>query len=138
MGPMAILERYDADPSGWHPGKSDQVKFGPSPVLNKAKRRCIATSAMALGQEGMEPTYKNVAAQQWQQRPAAGPATGGAAEQPAPARETWLPQLATPAPAPLREGALHALTLSRAPLSRAPAMARRHQMAPWADKRQTA
>ena len=26
-----LLERYDADPSGWHPGKSDQVKFGPSP-----------------------------------------------------------------------------------------------------------
>ena len=40
-----LLERYDADPSGWYPGKSDQAKFGPSPVLNGAKRRCIATAA---------------------------------------------------------------------------------------------
>ena len=56
-----LLERYDADPSGWYPGKSDQAKFGPSPVLNGAKRRCIATAAMAMKQEGMEPTYKTEA-----------------------------------------------------------------------------
>ena len=48
-----LLERYDANPSGWYPGKSDQAKFGPSPVLNGAKRRCIATSAMAMKQEGI-------------------------------------------------------------------------------------
>ena len=57
-----LLERYDADPSGWYPGKSDQAKFGPSPVLNGAKRRCVAIAAMAMKQEGMEPTYKTVVA----------------------------------------------------------------------------
>ena len=39
-----LLERYDADPSGWYPGKSDQAKFGPSPVLNGAKRRCTRST----------------------------------------------------------------------------------------------
>ena len=33
-----LLERYDAGPSGWFPGKSARTKFGPSPALNKAKR----------------------------------------------------------------------------------------------------
>ena len=43
-----------------------------------------------------------------------------------------------PRPAPLQAGALHALTLSRAPLSRAPAMPCRYQPAPGAHEGQTA
>ncbi len=56
-----LLHRVDEDP-GWFPGKSDQVKFGPSPVLNGAKRRCVATSAMALKEQDIEPTYATVLA----------------------------------------------------------------------------
>ena len=56
-----LLDRVDEDP-GWFPGKSDQVKFGPSPVLNGAKRRCVATSAMALKELDLEPTYATVLA----------------------------------------------------------------------------
>ena len=56
-----LLERVDNDP-GWFPGKTDQVKFGPSPVLNGAKRRCIAASAMALKDADQEPTYASVVA----------------------------------------------------------------------------
>ena len=36
------LERYDVDPSGWYPGKADQVKFGPSPVLNMPPKHPLA------------------------------------------------------------------------------------------------
>ena len=49
--------------------------------------------------------------QQWQQRPAAGPASAAVAQQAVPAPEVWLPQLVAPATTPLREGAPNALTV---------------------------
>jgi len=56
-----LLSKVDDDPA-WYPGKRYQEKFGPAPALNGAKRRCIATSAMAAKKAGTEPTYNTVLA----------------------------------------------------------------------------
>ena len=50
-----LLKRVDDDPR-WYPGKRYQAEFGPAPALNGAKRRCIASSAMAAKADGTEPT----------------------------------------------------------------------------------
>ena len=55
-----LLEKVDGD-SGWFPGKSYQTKRGPKPLLNQAKRRQLADSAMAAKKRGEEPTPKLLA-----------------------------------------------------------------------------
>ena len=42
-----LFGKIDADPE-WFPGKHTGTKRGPKPLLTKAKRRCIADSAMAM------------------------------------------------------------------------------------------
>jgi len=50
-----FFTKVDADPD-WFPGKHNGKKRGPKPVLTKAKRRCIAASAMsAKHTRGQEP-----------------------------------------------------------------------------------
>jgi hypothetical protein len=68
-----LLEKMDADEE-WYPGKSYQESFGPAPALSAVKRRAIAQSAMALKNNGSEPTYALVLAQC--PRAALNPATG--------------------------------------------------------------
>ena len=56
-----LLEQVDADPA-WYPGKAAVLahagkRSGPEPALSGAKKRCIANSAMAAKEEGLEPTY---------------------------------------------------------------------------------
>ena len=51
-----LFAKIDADPE-WFPGKHSGRKRGPKPVLTKAKRRCIASSAMAAkSARGEEPS----------------------------------------------------------------------------------
>ena len=57
-----LFSKIDDDPA-WYPGKSYQESHGPKPVLDGAKRRCIAASAMALKDSGSEPTFALVVAQ---------------------------------------------------------------------------
>ena len=47
-----FFAKVDGDPE-WFPGKPSGKKRGPQPVLNKAKRRCIAASAMAAKKAGV-------------------------------------------------------------------------------------
>jgi hypothetical protein len=56
-----LFERIDEDPA-WYPGKRYQAGFGPAPALNRAKRLCIAKSAMAAKADDEEPTYNSVIA----------------------------------------------------------------------------
>ena len=49
-----FFAKVDGDPE-WFPGKHSGKQRGPRPVLNKAKRRCIAASAMAAKKAGQEP-----------------------------------------------------------------------------------
>jgi len=56
-----LVEKIDEDP-GWYPGKMSGTKRGPPPVLDGAKRRCLARSAMAAKAKGEEPTCSLIAA----------------------------------------------------------------------------
>ena len=51
-----FFEKVDAD-EGWYPGKTYHTKKrGPQPLLNKAKRRAIASSMMAAKKSGVAPS----------------------------------------------------------------------------------
>ena len=55
-----LFGKIDADPE-WFPGKHTGTKRGPKPLLTKAKRRCIADSAMAMKAiDGDEPVVDAV------------------------------------------------------------------------------
>ena len=55
-----LFDKIDADPE-WFPGKHTGTKRGPKPLLTKAKRRCIAASAMAKKAiDGDEPVVDAV------------------------------------------------------------------------------
>ena len=55
-----LFGKIDAGPE-WFPGKHTGTKRGPKPLLTKAKRRCIAASAMAKkANGGQEPVVDAV------------------------------------------------------------------------------
>jgi hypothetical protein len=51
-----FFDRVDED-ADWFPGKHNQEKRGPKPILYGAKRQAVAKSAMATKARGHEPTY---------------------------------------------------------------------------------
>ena len=56
-----LFEKIDND-SQWFPGKSEQVQFGPAPAINSTNQTIIARSAMAMKENGQEPTYPLIVA----------------------------------------------------------------------------
>ena len=57
-----FFQKVDSDKEGRFPGKNDQKKRGPDPVINGTNRNVIARSAMILKQKGKELTYPLVVA----------------------------------------------------------------------------
>lgn len=58
-GLCQFFQRVDGDPD-WFPGKISDTKRGRPPLLTPAKKRCLATSAMAIKARGDEPSVDEV------------------------------------------------------------------------------
>ena len=54
-----LFQKIDNDP-GWFPGKSDQVKHGPSPAISGTNQSIIARSAINMKDKDAEVTYSAV------------------------------------------------------------------------------
>ena len=51
-----LFDKIDTD-KNWFPGKNEQEQFGPAAAISGTNQGIIARSAMAMKEQGKEPTY---------------------------------------------------------------------------------
>ena len=56
---VKFFARVDAD-DDWYPGKSSRTEYGPKSALSETAKNNIASSAMAMKERDVEPTYKKL------------------------------------------------------------------------------